>query len=159
MEYESDLDWSNSNKKRIRAFTNTMKKRKPKQLDEKFSEAHDEVFEEIDCLNCANCCKTTSPIFQMSDIERLGRLFKQSPAEFIDEHLRLDDENDFVLRQSPCPFLLPDNKCLVYEDRPKACREYPHTNRKRMNQIMDLTFENSLMCPAVSRIMQKLMND
>ncbi len=31
---------------------------------------------------------------------------------------------------SPCPFLGDDNYCSVYEARPKACREYPHTDRK-----------------------------
>ncbi|WP_332911960.1 YkgJ family cysteine cluster protein [Algoriphagus boritolerans] len=52
----------------------------------------------------------------------------------------------------PCPFLGADNKCLVYEDRPKACREYPHTNRKNMLGILDLSLKNTLVCPAVSKI-------
>lgn len=75
---------------------------------------------------------------------------------FIDTYLYLDDEKDYVLKSSPCPFLGADNKCIVYENRPKACREYPHTDRKRMYQITDLTFKNTLVCPAVSQIVRKL---
>ncbi len=129
---------------------------KPKDLDHRFHQAHDETFEEIDCLECANCCKTTSPIFLMSDIERLARGMKISTGDFIDTYLTLDSDNDYVLKTSPCPFLMDDNKCEVYENRPKACREYPHTNRKKMHQITQLTWKNSMICPAVTRILEKL---
>jgi Fe-S-cluster containining protein len=54
--------------------------------------------------------------------------------------------------------LLPDNTCAVYEDRPLACREYPHTDRKNMYQIMDLTTQNTLICPAVASIVEKIVN-
>jgi Fe-S-cluster containining protein len=151
------LDWSRSNKKQIRTLTKSLKKDKSGKIDHDFSALHEEAFEKIDCLTCANCCKTTSPIFLKSDIDRLSKVFKMKPSDFIDTYLREDEEGDFVLQSSPCPFLLEDNTCLVYEDRPKACREYPHTNRKKMHQIMDLTYRNSQMCPAVSYIMQKLL--
>ena len=40
-----------------------LKKLKPSSLDSLFLNAHNEVFSKIDCLECANCCKTTSPLF------------------------------------------------------------------------------------------------
>lgn len=133
-----------------------LKRLKPKELDQQFEEYHEEVFEEIDCLDCANCCKTTSPIFLKTDIDRIARLFKQKPAAFIEEYLERDEDGDYVLKSSPCPFLGMDNKCLVYEDRPKACREYPHTNRKNMRGILNLTLKNTLICPAVHKIFRQL---
>ncbi|MEY4803795.1 MAG: hypothetical protein RL331_308, partial [Bacteroidota bacterium] len=54
--------------------------------------------------------------------------------------------------------LLPGNTCAVYDDRPLACREYPHTDRKNMYQIMDLTAQNTLICPAVASIVEKIVN-
>jgi Fe-S-cluster containining protein len=78
-------------------------------------------------------------------------------AQFISLYLKMDEENDFVLRQSPCHFLGSDNKCSIYDVRPLACREYPHTDRKNMHQILDLTIQNTLICPAVSRIVQQLL--
>jgi len=144
-----------SNKK----LKNRLKKIKSKQLDDDFEKLHDQVFKEIDCLTCANCCKTTSPIFLRTDIDRLAKTFRMKPKVFEKEYLFLDNEGDFVLQSSPCPFLNEDNTCLVYDNRPKACREYPHTNRKNMTGILDLTLKNTLVCPAVFKIFQQIGND
>jgi len=136
-----------------------LKKIKPKVLDQKFLEAHEEQFERIDCLECANCCKTTSPIFLQTDIDRLAKVFRMKSSEFIEMYLHRDEEGDFVLNSSPCPFLGEDNKCFVYESRPKACREYPHTNRKNMHGILGLTFRNTQVCPAVHEIFQVFLKE
>lgn len=127
---------------------------KGKALDRAFETAHEQVFSRVDCLDCANCCKTTSPIFLQTDIDRLARVFRMKASEFIDTYLHRDEVGDFVLNSSPCPFLNRDNTCLVYEERPKACREYPHTNRKNMHGILNLTLRNTLVCPAVHQIFQ-----
>ena len=156
MKYQADLDRAVSSKKQNKQMLEKFRREKSKDLDQRFHQAHDEVFEEIDCLACANCCKTTSPIFGMSDIERIAKRMKTSSGVFIEKYLNLDSEGDYVLKSSPCPFLLADNTCEVYEDRPKACREYPHTDRKRMHQITQLTWKNSMICPAVTRILEKL---
>lgn len=133
-----------------------LRKVKPKELDSQFENLHEKVFSELDCLDCANCCKTTSPIFLNTDIDRLAKVFRMKSSNFIDEYLHRDEEGDYVLNFSPCPFLGDDNKCLVYEDRPKACREYPHTNRKNMQGILELSLKNTLVCPAVFKIFEQI---
>ena len=132
-----------------------LKKSKVKNLDDRFHELHQEAFEEIDCLTCANCCKTTSPIFYESDIDRVAKAVKMKTSVFVEAYLHKDEDNDYVLNEMPCPFLGYDNKCIVYESRPRACREYPHTNRKRMHQILDLTLKNTQVCPAVHEIVKR----
>ncbi|MBW7868469.1 MAG: YkgJ family cysteine cluster protein [Brumimicrobium sp.] len=156
MEYQKDIDRAKSNKNAYKKLGNQLKRMKEKDLDNLFHEQHESVFQEIDCLACANCCKTTSPIFRDIDIQRLSKRLHTKPAAFIEKYLRIDEDNDYVLQSSPCPFLQADNKCSVYEDRPLACREYPHTNRKKMYQIMDLTVRNTRVCPAVSRIFENI---
>ena len=138
------------------SFLKKMRKVPKRDLDKKFEQEHDTVFKRLDCIACANCCKTTSPIFKEQDIKRLAKLFKKKPVEFIDEYLKVDEDNDYVLKSSPCPFLMEDNKCFVYDVRPQACSEYPHTNRKNMYQILDLTHRNTLVCPAVAKIVTNL---
>lgn len=133
-----------------------LKKVKPKELDEVFEQNHEDVFSKTDCLECANCCKTTSPIFLNTDIDRLAKGFRMRSSAFIDQYLHRDEEGDYVLNFSPCPFLGGDNKCSVYEDRPKACREYPHTNRKNIHGILDLSLKNTLVCPAVFKIFKQI---
>lgn len=137
-------------------FLQSLKKQDARAVDDAFHQLHEEVFEEIDCLTCANCCKTTSPIFYQTDIERVAKSLRMKPGDFIKEYLRVDEDKDYVLKSSPCPFLDADNYCKVYDSRPKACREYPHTDRKKMVQIMDLTHKNTLVCPAVLEMVERL---
>lgn len=137
-------------------FLNRLKDKKSKKVDEAFSSLHDDVFNEIDCLACANCCKTTSPVFTDNDIERIAKHLRMKPSAFIEKHLHMDDEHDYVLNSSPCTFLDAENYCAIYEVRPKACREYPHTDRKNMAGIMRLTIENTKVCPAVFEIVERL---
>ena len=156
MDLNKFKDDSQNRSKENKKFINSLKNRNPRKLDDQFHELHEEVFEEIDCLACANCCKTTSPIFRDKDIERLASHFRIKPGEFIDKYLHLDNDQDYVLNSSPCPFLMDDNYCSVYEDRPRACREYPHTDRKKMTGILNLTYKNTLVCPAVLEIVERL---
>ena len=139
-------------------FLQGLKKKDPRKVDDAFHTVHEEVFEEIDCLECANCCKTTSPIFYQTDIERVAKSLRIKPGDFIEKYLRIDEDKDYVLKSSPCPFLDAENYCSVYEDRPKACREYPHTNRKKMVQITELTYKNTMVCPAVFEMVERLKN-
>lgn len=137
-------------------FLAGLRKKDARKVDAAFHHHHEEVFEEMHCLTCGNCCKTTSPIFYQTDIERLARSMKIKPGEFIECYLRIDEDKDYVLKSSPCPFLGEDNYCGVYDERPRACREYPHTDRKKMVQIMDLTHKNTMVCPAVLEIVERL---
>ncbi len=143
-------------KKEHQSFFKKLKLQKSKKLDDDFHQLHEEVFESIDCLECANCCKTTSPMLFPKDIERLSAATRLKPAAFTEKYLKIDEDGDFVFKTAPCPFLGADNYCSVYEDRPKACREYPHTNRKNMHQILDLTYRNIKVCPAVFAIVENL---
>ena len=156
MNLDSFKNLSIQEKENNRKFLGKLKKRVPKNLDEEVHTLHEQVFSEINCLDCANCCKTTSPIFYNRDIERLAKKLKMKSSDFIEKYLHIDEDQDYVLNAAPCPFLLPDNYCSVYEDRPNACREYPHTERKKFHQILDLTFQNTLVCPAVYEIIKRL---
>lgn len=139
-----------------KAQTKKIKAKKPKNLDDLFRNEHERVFDKTDCLACANCCKTTSPIFYDVDIDRLAKYLKMSSFDFETKYLTKDNDGCKVLKQSPCAFLDYENYCTVYDARPKACREYPHTDRRRMIQIMDLTLENTKICPAVEQIFDKV---
>ncbi|MGB0402572.1 MAG: YkgJ family cysteine cluster protein [Salibacteraceae bacterium] len=125
-------------------------------LDAMFHVEHGKVFEKLDCLDCANCCKTTSPIILQEDMDRIATHLNITTGEFIQKYLEMDEDGDFVFQSAPCPMLLENNKCSIYEIRPAACREYPHTNRKNMSEILDLTLENTLVCPAVVKIVDGL---
>ncbi len=71
-------------------------------------------------------------------------------------YLRTDEDGDKVFQSMPCPFLGKDNLCSIYEMRPKACREFPHTDRKKIYQINHLTIQNTFICPAAYLFVEKL---
>ena len=156
MDVQKELERALHERKANKKWASRLRARPPKDLDERFHTAHAEAFSRIDCLDCANCCKTTSPIFRDIDIDRLARHLGIRPAELVERHLHLDAEGDYVLNTAPCPFLGPDNYCAVYSARPRACREYPHTDRKNMLAILPLTVRNTLVCPAVASIVRSL---
>jgi Fe-S-cluster containining protein len=125
-------------------------------VDELFHTLHEEVFSYIDCLSCGNCCKTTGPLLLTTDIKRIAKRLKMSEKKFFDTYVRTDEDNDYVFKGMPCPFLQSGNSCDIYDDRPNACREYPHTDRRKMYQILDITMKNYAICPAVYDIIEAL---
>ena len=137
-------------------FFAKLKKRPPKNLDYVMQELHEEEFQRTDCLTCANCCKTTGPLFTKADVERVSKHLKLKPQQFIEQNLRLDEDNDYVLQQVPCTFLGSDNYCSIYDVRPKACREFPHTDRKKFHKINQLTLKNVAICPAAFNIVEAM---
>lgn len=137
-------------------FLATLRKKAPKNLDKIVQQIHDEVFSEIDCLECANCCKGLGPDLKEADITRISKHFRMKLQEFEDAYLRVDEDGDKVFQCMPCPFLGPDNLCDIYDIRPKACREFPHTDRKKIYQINHLTIKNTLICPAAYLLVEKL---
>jgi len=136
-----------------------LKKHKPSNLDKQFHFLHDKYMEEIDCLDCGNCCKSISPAVKDTDIARLSKYLKIKQSDIVEKYFLLDEDGDYVFRNQPCPFLGEDNYCSVYDARPKACREYPHTDRVKMQQILDITYKNISVCPIVYEIVKELREE
>ena len=137
-------------------YFSILKKKKLKRLDLIMQELHEDEFKRTDCLSCANCCKTTSPIFTEKDIIRISKKLRLKEFQFIKQYLFRDKDDFMVLQNLPCAFLDIDNSCIIYDYRPKACREYPHTNRRKFIQITDLAIKNADVCPAVYNIIEAL---
>src|SRR5512147_151758 len=114
-----------------------------KKLDIKANEMHELVFRDIDCLKCANCCKSIPPIVNETDIKRISKYLGIKANDFKQSYLKYDEDMDLVINHSPCPFLESDNKCRIYDYRPKACREYPHTNDFEFSKNIKLHAINS----------------
>ncbi|WP_283685762.1 MULTISPECIES: YkgJ family cysteine cluster protein [Dysgonomonas] len=127
-------------------------------MDTIVQQLHDEVSEKIDCLTCANCCRSLGPAIYDKDIERMAKALRIKPSEVVSSYLRIDEDGDYVFKSMPCPFLMNDNYCSIYESRPKACREYPHTDRKNFEQIYKLTVKNASTCPIAYEVLCKLMD-
>ncbi|MDR0825183.1 MAG: YkgJ family cysteine cluster protein [Prevotella sp.] len=145
--------------KSIPAFVAYHKKNRRRllKMDTVVHELHEEFSGKIDCLSCANCCRTLGPAIYDKDIERMAKALRIKPSEVVSSYLKIDEDGDYVFKTMPCPFLMPDNYCSIYEARPKACREYPHTDRKNFEQIYKLTVKNVTTCPIAYEVLSGLM--
>jgi len=145
-----------SRKRDFKQVAQKVRKMKPKEADALFQTLHEEAFDHINCLECANCCRGLGPRLLDRDIDRLTSALKIKTSAFINQYTRMDEDGDRVFKSMPCPFLMPDNYCMVYESRPKACREYPHTDQKNIKSIVTLCIKNTETCPAVYEIFNRL---
>ena len=119
------------------------------------NQAHHSVFDEFDCLQCANCCKHSQPVFNRTDITRIAGFLGMAEREMELNYLKADADGDFVPMAKPCPFLNPDNHCRVYEVRPKSCRGFPHTDSPEAWSRPALLAGNAKACPAAFAIVEK----
>lgn len=154
--FEHFKNEAKSKRKENKKFLGKLKALKGGYLDQLFNQTHQEVFACTNCLKCANCCKTTGPLFTQKDIERIAAHLKIKPGKFVEQYLHIDEDNDYVLNTLPCPFLSENNYCGIYEVRPKACREYPHTDDSKMHRHLQITVKNVEICPAVYAIIEEL---
>ena len=119
---------------------------------------HEAAFEKIDCLACANCCRNYSPRFKQPDIKRIAKRLKLKEGELVHRYLRMDEDGDYVVKSSPCPFIGADNACSIYEDRPTDCRRYPYTDEDVLLKRVPLTLKNATICPAVFTVLEQLQH-
>ena len=155
---DSDLeDYQKLAKERQKPYRDYLKRANKNKVLKVLPDLHDEAFSKIDCLSCANCCKNYSPRFKMPDIKRISRRLRMKESAFIATYLQMDAEGDYVVTAPPCPFLGDDNFCSIYEDRPRDCERYPYTNEDVLIKQPNLTLKNSLSCPAVFYVMEKLL--
>ena len=129
---------------------------KTKALLRYLPQVHEEVFEQVDCLQCAGCCKSISPRFRTPDISRIAKHLRIKESALIEQYLRLDEDGDYVVQRSPCPFLGSDNYCSIYEARPGDCRNYPYTDSDVFFKRPSTTLQNTFVCPAAFLAVEKM---
>ena len=142
----------------MRSFLSKLLKSQPRGLDKLTAALEPEVWKEIDCLTCANCCKTMTPTYTKADIKRISAHFGETPQQFSDKWLIYEKkEKDWQNKLQPCQFLnLTDNKCSIYEIRPLDCSGFPHLPRKRMIDYMHVHKQNIEYCPATYKLVEKM---
>jgi Fe-S-cluster containining protein len=120
-------------------------------------ELHEEAFEKVNCLECANCCKNYSPRFKTPDIKRIARHLRMKEGEFIETYLYLDEDGDYVVKSKPCPFLGEDNYCRIYDVRPSDCERFPYTDEDVIIKRQAITLKNSSFCPITYYVLERLL--
>jgi uncharacterized protein len=156
MDWSKDPSWKKKSKDKKKIYKRILEGKQERQIIKMLPDLHEEVFSKIDCLDCANCCKNHSPTFKTPDVKRISKHLKMRESEFIDAYLKVDEDNDLVLKSSPCLFLNSDNTCQIYDVRPSDCARFPYTDEDVFVKRKALTLVNSTVCPAVHQVLEKL---
>ena len=125
------------------------------ELDEDFKRLHKKYFANYDCSKCRKCCKKLHAKFQENEIKKVAQKLNLNKEEFIKRYLKQSSDKNYSTKRTPCPFL-KNNKCILEEDKPKDCKEYPFTNKKERIFSLYATMDNTLICPVVNNIIEEL---
>jgi Fe-S-cluster containining protein len=155
---EEDIlhNWEQKTQTQQKNYRRLLERQDKNKLLKQLPDLHEEAFEKIDCLTCANCCKNYSPRFKTPDIKRISKHLKMKEGTFIEQFLRLDEEGDYVVKSTPCPFLQTDHYCGIYEVRPSDCARFPYTDEDVLLKRTALTLKNSTFCPATYYVLEKI---
>lgn len=151
------INWEKKSVERGKLYKSFLKRVNQQKAISVLPDLHEQAFEKIDCLSCANCCRGYSPRFKTPDIKRISRTLGLREGVFIESYLKIDTDGDYVLQQTPCPFLGSDNHCSIYDDRPSDCRRFPYTDEDVFVKRTAITLKNVDFCPAAYFVIEKLM--
>ncbi len=129
------------------------------ELDSVVHELYKDVSRQIDCRQCANCCKVVGPLLKARDIKRLATHLGLSVEKFMGEYLEKDEEGEgHFFKSTPCPFL-DGNLCIVYPQRPDDCRSYPHLHKHEFVFRLNQAYSNCSVCPIVYNVYESLKRE
>ena len=129
----------------------------PDEVDERVNRLFEEIDAEIDCMECANCCKMQSPVIRESELWNISDYFDMDPETFKENYLDFDGEQ-MIMKQNPCAFLR-NNICTIYEFRPADCASYPHLDQRGIVFKLSGIMGNYSVCPIVFNVIEKLKKE
>jgi Fe-S-cluster containining protein len=150
-------NWEKKSREKQKQYKNFLARADKNKVLKQLPVLHEEAFEKTDCLQCAACCKNYSPRFKTPDVKRISKHLGMKESGFIETYLNVDDEGDFVVKSTPCPFLGTDNRCSIYEVRPSDCQRFPYTDEDVFIKRQNLTLKNSSFCPITYYVLEKLI--
>lgn len=151
-----DANWQKKSAEHQKEYKYLLKHADKNKVLKQLPDLHEEAFSKVDCLQCAACCKNYSPRFKTPDIKRISKFLKMKESAFIEMYLRLDEDGDYVVKSSPCPFLGSDNYCSIYDQRPSDCELFPYTDEDVILKRSHLTLKNSTFCPITYYVLEGL---
>lgn len=97
--------------------------------DEPFQILASEVRQHVDCTACANCCRHSVVSVSQPEIDTIARHLGTT-AEAVARLYTVPDPDApasrILLNSAEGCVFLNGNLCVIYEARPKACRDFPH---------------------------------
>jgi Fe-S-cluster containining protein len=146
-------------RKAFLGFLSKIKRNPPANLDRIAAQVDKDVWREVDCLSCANCCKVMTPTYTTKDIKRIASHLEMTAVQFKTKWLKKErgGDGDWINKSTPCQFLDDKtNMCSIYEVRPADCAGFPHLPKKKMVEYIHIHKQNIDLCPATFKMVEKM---
>ncbi len=150
----------NGRKRAFRRFLTRLEKNTPRGIDKLAAETEKEVWQEVDCMRCGNCCKTMTPTYTSKDIKRIATHLQMTAADFKEKWLYKEKSSgDWLNKSTPCQFFdRQTHECSIYAVRPADCAGFPHLAKKKMTDYIHVHKQNIELCPATFKLVEKMMS-
>jgi len=117
------------------------------------------VEEQIDCTACANCCRQTQVSVSDHEIAAIAKYLRLAPVDVIRQYTVPDPDESAgrVLRHTNEGCIFLDRLlCIVYDARPRACRNFPHLgiSVRSLGGRLTSVFKRASICPIVYNVLE-----
>ncbi len=150
-------NWEKKSKDRQKIYKQFFVRADKKKVLKELPDLHEGAIAQVNCLDCAACCKNYSPRFKTPDIKRISKHLNMKEGAFIEKYLQVDEDGDYVLITKPCSFLGSDNYCSIYEVRPSDCARFPYTDEDVIIKRPNITLKNTTFCPITYVVLENLI--
>lgn len=122
------------------------------------------IEEAIDCTACASCCRKSTVRLKERDVQRLAKALRIKPSKFLRDYTTPTEDEGPILKRDDatgCTFLGADKLCMIYDDRPDACRDYPNLVHGPGSLVsrMWVMPERAAICPIVYHSMEAFKDE
>lgn len=114
------------------------------------------------CKKCGDCCKWEGVVYLLSeDTDRISKKLSLSKSDFLSKYTD-KYKGKLVLKNKPdttiCSFLGSDNKCEIWDFKPKQCAEYPKKYNKKCPGFINENRSSSMLNyeTAIKSVMKKM---
>jgi hypothetical protein len=143
---------------RLRRFLTKVENNAPGELDFYADEIDREVWQEVNCTACSNCCRNMTPTYSFQDLRRISKHLNMTISAFKAKWLFKTRKGEWMNVNRPCQFLdKKTNLCTIYAVRPADCAEFPHLTKKPMAEYIHIHKANVQHCPATFKMVEKLI--
>lgn len=140
-------------------FKETLKQKDAAAIDEFVFKVNDEITPQIDCTQCGNCCRSLMINVDEPDAARLSTHLQLEKEDFYTRYIERSSQGSLaVMNAIPCHFL-HENKCTVYEARPKECREFPGLHHPGFTKRLFTIFMHYGRCPIIYNVVERLKEE
>ena len=115
-----------------------------------------EVWAEVDCTECGNCCSSMQLQLNARDCAQVAEAIGITTEQFRSEYTSKHRDGFWYLKKQPCAFQDARTRlCTIYDQRPSRCHGFPYMDENILDDMAG-TLDKVPYCPIVFNVIEEL---